>query len=167
MRRAARQASERTSRSIERNAPPVLAELAEESVEHTTPESLPDADLASHRIIDLEFEGRRWRIVLDLSDDPSVGEWLGVCESVLQSHDDTPLGRELLGLRLSLVCPFMQRFAAADRDKIEPVLRVAAAIGLAEKLARQGGVRYAGAVRNNVNRLLRDALSRLQNEEES
>jgi hypothetical protein len=53
----------------------------------------------------------------------------------------------------------MERFTGADRDKIEPVLRVAAAMGLAEKLAREGGVRLAGAVRQNVNKLLREAMS--------
>jgi len=164
LRRAASQASESTSRSIERNAPPVLAAISTSPVEHTTPTSLPQAELASERVIDIEFQGRKWRIVLELSDDPSVGDWLEISEAVLREHKGSQSKRdqrELLGLRLSLAHPFMERFTGADRDRIEPVLRVAAAMGLAEKLAREGGVRLAAAVRRNVNKLLRDALSRV------
>ncbi len=57
LRQAARDASESTSKSIERNAPPVLAAISATSVEHTTPTSLPEAELASQRVIDIEFQG--------------------------------------------------------------------------------------------------------------
>ena len=55
--------------------------------------------------------------------------------------------------------PFMVRFAQTDTEDVEALLRVAAAIGLAEVLARDSGVRKAGTVRRNVNDILRDALS--------
>ena len=73
-----------------------------------------------------------------------MGDWLEVSEAVLHDHraaQSRREQREFLGLRLSLAHPFMERFTGADREKIEPVLRVAAAMGLAEKLAREGGVR--------------------------
>ena len=55
----------------------------------------------------------------------------------------------------------MQRFIGADREKLEPVLRVAAALALAEKVSRDGGVRQAGAIRMKLNKILTLALSRV------
>jgi hypothetical protein len=68
--------------------------------------------------------------------------------------------REIIGLRIALLHPFMVRFAGSDREKIEPLLRVAAALALGEKLSRSSGVALAGSVRMNLNRLLREALHR-------
>ena len=64
-----------------------------------------------------------------------------------------------LSIRVSMAHPFMVRFAQADTEDIEGLLRVAAAISLAEILARDSGVRYSGTVRRNVNEILREALS--------
>jgi hypothetical protein len=53
----------------------------------------------------------------------------------------------------------MVRFSGADNSAIEPLLRAAAALGLAEVLAREAGVNQAGTIRRNINDLLRDSLS--------
>ena len=53
----------------------------------------------------------------------------------------------------------MDRFGGTDAASIEPLLRLAAAIGLAETAAREAGVPMAGTFRRNINELLRDALS--------
>ncbi len=65
-----------------------------------------------------------------------------------------------VGIRVALAHPFMQRFAGPDPSDIEPLLRVAIAIVLAEITAREGGARYAGVLRHRINELLRDALSK-------
>ena len=52
----------------------------------------------------------------------------------------------------------MERFGGIDPDQIEPLLRIAAALGLSEVAARDSGVRMAGTIRRNVNELLRNAL---------
>ena len=53
----------------------------------------------------------------------------------------------------------MVRFAQADPEELEGLLRVAAAIALAEILARDSGVRGAGTIRRNINDILREVLS--------
>jgi hypothetical protein len=53
----------------------------------------------------------------------------------------------------------MVAFAQAEADDIEPLLRVAAALALSEKLARRSGVKSAGTLRRNMNQILRQALS--------
>ncbi len=53
----------------------------------------------------------------------------------------------------------MQQYCGTTADKIEPLLRIAAALALAETNARDSGVVYAGTIRRNMNQLLRDAFS--------
>lgn len=57
--------------------------------------------------------------------------------------------------------PFMQAFAHLPNQQIEPVLRLAAALGLAEIEARIGGAPQPSAVRMQLNRILRGPLSRV------
>lgn len=159
LRDAAESASDRTGRSLERHGAEAIESAEAEPIDVVPPQELAPADLASRRVVDLDFEDRHWRLVLELSDDPAVGDWLEMSDAVVANEDAD--GRELLGLRLSLTHPFMERFTGADREKIEPVLRVAAALGLAEKVSRDGGVRNAGAIRTKLNKILTLALSRV------
>ena len=159
LRQAAETASERTGQSLERHGVEAIESAASEPTDIDPPQDLHEADLASRRVIDLNFENRRWRIVLELSDDPAVGDWLEISDAVVADEDGEE--RELLGLRLSLTHPFMERFIGADREKLEPVLRIAAALALAEKVSRDGGVRQAGAIRIQLNKILTLALSRV------
>jgi hypothetical protein len=53
----------------------------------------------------------------------------------------------------------MDRFCGIEPLRIEALLRVGAAIGLAETAARDGGVLMAGTIRRNINELLRNALA--------
>ena len=159
-RKGAEQASQRTSKAIAEHVPVVISHLNRDSEERSPIPSLPPAELAARRIIDVEFFDQPWRIVLELSADPAVGDWLEISdETARQEMTGRTTERRVIGLRLSLVHPFMQRFSGADADEIEPLLRVASALGLAEVVARDSGVRQAGTIRRHVNELLRAALS--------
>ncbi len=155
-RRGAEQATQRTSETIRDHVPPVMDELRSGAEAPPIDESLPEAEIVSHRVIDLDLHGQPWRIVLELSTDPAVGDWLEITDGVLTEEDEEgAVNQRLIGMRLSLIHPFMQRFCGTDCEEIEPILRIAAAIGLGEIAARDGGVRQAGAVRRNINELLR------------
>ena len=65
-----------------------------------------------------------------------------------------------IDVRVSLAHPFMERFAGVSDECIEPLIRIAAALALAEIVARDSGVRGAGTLRRNINKYLRDVLSR-------
>jgi hypothetical protein len=54
----------------------------------------------------------------------------------------------------------MRRFSGANAEDLEPLLRVAAGLALAETTAREAGVRQAGTILRNLNELLATALSR-------
>jgi hypothetical protein len=158
-RRGAHKATQRTSDTLRDHLPPVMDDLSDQDDAPDPGADLPEVEHASHRVIDLELHGQPWRIVLELSTDPAVGNWLEISDGVIQEHaGDAESSRRVIGLRLSLVHPFMQRFCGTDCEEIEPLLRVAAALGLAEIVARDGGLRQAGTIRRNVNELLRNAL---------
>ena len=159
LKRAAESSSERASRSLERYGAQAVTTAAADDLDPTPAPALPEATLASRRVVDLNFEDRRWRIVLELSDDPAVGDWFDVSEALVISEEAS--GRELLGIRLSLRHRFMERFIGADRDRLEPVVRVACGLGLAEKVLRDAGVPAAGAIRTKLNKILTIGLSRV------
>jgi Histidine kinase-, DNA gyrase B-, and HSP90-like ATPase len=156
VRAGAQVAVERTAEAIERDAAPVLQEQLSETDPGAAPEALPRAELASHRRIEIECDGVPWEIELELSMDPAVSDWLYVSD-----RPSPPTGgKRTLGIRVAMAHPFMERFAGTwDVEQIEPLLRVAAALALAEVTAREAGVPLAGSIRLRVNQLLREALS--------
>jgi hypothetical protein len=121
---------------------------------------LPPATTLSRRVIDLELDGDHWQIILELSDDPSIGDWVALCDQSVTSDATTGNKVRQVGIRLALAHPFMERFGGTEPSQIEPLLRIAVAIVLAEITARNSGVRYAGAIRRNINEFLRTALSK-------
>jgi hypothetical protein len=154
----AQAAVDHTAAVIERDVPRVLAgQLTDPPMAAPTPEALPLAQLASRRTIELECDGVPWQIDLELSTDPGIGDWLYLSERPTAPAGAT--GARRLGIRVSLAHPFMERFGSTDASRIEPLLRVAAALALAEVTTREAGVAYAGLIRRRVNQLLKEGLS--------
>lgn len=52
----------------------------------------------------------------------------------------------------------MVTYAGTNKLVIEPLLRLAAAIGLAEITAKESGVRHTNTIRRYINSLLKEAL---------
>lgn len=155
----ARAAVDRTAGVIERDVPRVMEQQIEAGPDQAPPPAaLPPAEaLASERVIDVELRGQPWRIIIELTTDPAIGDWVSISDRPPQQ--DGGAERRCVAVRLSLAHPFTDRFGGTDVARIEPLLRLAAAIGLAETAAREAGVQMAGTIRRNVNELLRQALS--------
>ena len=161
LKRGAETATERTAEAIEHHVPPVLEQQIRQAPDFTKPPcELPKAVTVAKRVIDVELAGQPWRIILELSDDPGIADWI----SVFDQPPEVTLSKDgqvrQVGVRLALSHPFMERFGGTDATEIEPLLRIAAAIGLAETAARDSGIRMAGTIRRNINDLLRNALSK-------
>lgn len=154
-------AVQKTAEIIQREAPPVLDQQFDEQPEsHPPPLQLPKATVASTREIIIELQGYTWQIILELSNDPAIGDWITISDQPKPQGDTSNKAVRRLSVRLSLAHPFMDRFGGTEPERIEPLLRVAAAICLAEVTARASGVKSAGTIRRNINDLLRNALSR-------
>lgn len=119
----------------------------------------PASLVAKQVVREIKWRSKRWRITIDLTDDPGVGEWLTLTGDLASEAGGK------IGIRLSLAHPFMERFTGATGESIEPLLRVAVAIALSEVAARASGMRKASVIRRSVNELLRECLSDAASEE--
>ncbi|MGO9284632.1 MAG: hypothetical protein ACLP75_17040 [Mycobacterium sp.] len=155
----ARAAVDRTAGVIERDVPRVMEDEIEAGPDPEPPPAVlpPAQPLAGERVIDVELRAQPWRIIIELTTDPAIGEWVSISDRPLQTECNVQ--RRCIAVRLSLAHPFTDRFGGTDVARIEPLLRLAAAIGLAETAAREAGVQMAGTFRRNINELLREALS--------
>jgi hypothetical protein len=151
---AATKALDRTGDVLADTIPDVLPVVAEKSPVETQSEPLPIQPSLATRELRFDFKGEPWLVRIELSDDPAEGDWLSISDSGV-----TGGGPDTIDIRLSMAHPFMVTFAQTDPSDIEPLLRIAAALAISEKLARRAGVRSAGTVRRNLNEILREALS--------
>jgi hypothetical protein len=144
----------KTAQAIGKRVAPVLANLNDAAVS-PTPLTLPEARESTARQVQVRVDGWDWEISVELSYDPDITDWLTIGD-----HEVGNSNLRRLALRVSMAHPFMERFASNGPDELEALLRVAAAVGLAEVRAQDGGLRKAGTIRRNVNELLREALSK-------
>jgi len=151
---SAHQAVKNTAQALESRLPEVIPVIADAEPVDTPAVEEPHTSTLASRSFDIRFRDREWTINVELTDDPAESQWLAVTD-VAQSREQP----RRLDIRMSMVHPFMVRFAQTDSEDVEALLRVAAALAVAEVLARDSGVRRAGTVRRNINDILRDALS--------
>ncbi len=150
----ARQAVASTTQAMQTGLPAILLLLAEAEPVDTPTEEVPHESTLAGRRFDIRFRDKDWSINVELTDDPAESQWLAVSDAAGKIEEP-----RRLDIRVSMAHPFMIRFAQTDTEDVDALLRVAAAIAVAEVLARDSGVRKAGTVRRNVNDILREALS--------
>jgi hypothetical protein len=147
---------------IEREAAPVIEhQRSQEPEQAAPPPELPAAAPIIRREIALHFHDQEWRVDLELSTDPAIGPWVDISDGPVVEPAAGGRTVRRVGIRLALSHPFTERFATPDVESIEPFVRLAVAVCLAEVTARDSGVTSAGTVRRNLNDLLRNALSRV------
>ena len=150
----AKQAVTNTTQAMQAKLPELLPAMAEAEPVDTPTEEAPHTSTLASRRFDIRFRDTDWSINVELTDNPAESQWL-----VLSDVAETRQEPRRLDIRVSMAHPFMIRFAQTDTEDVEALLRIAAALALAEVLARDSGVRNAGTVRRNVNDIIRDALS--------
>jgi len=158
LRSGAENSAQHVARTIQEHIGPVIEKQITSPPEVNDPpyETLPDSqDLVAHKNIKIEVLENDWEIDVELSNDPAVGDWVSFSE---QGRSKDNIRR--VCIRLSLAHPFMLQFGGMDVDQIEPLLRVAVAIVVAQITAREAGVRLTDTFRRNINEILRDALSK-------
>ena len=151
---AANKALDRTGDVIINTVPAILPALADKPTFETQATPLEDQPSLAKRELRFSFRGEPWMVCIELSDDPAEGDWLSISDQgVIGGDADT------IEVRLSMAHPFMVTFAQTDPADIEPLLRIATALAISERLARRAGIKSAGTVRRNLNEILREALS--------
>jgi hypothetical protein len=112
---------------------------------------LTKTEKALTREFEIRFNKENWKVSMELSYDPSLKELIEIGDSFI-ANKATDENIRQIGIRLSLTHPFMIEFAGADTAKIEPILRIAAALGLSEVIAKRAKI--VGDVRRNFNELI-------------
>ena len=139
-------------------------ELGSSTVDELVPSEspLPD-DLSSScelfsETIELTYRSRRWRVTVEISNDPShLRDWFELAEH--EETGDAEGSSHIIRLRMSLRHPFSQRYVGVEYENLELLTRFAAGMAIAEITAREAGARQAGEVGRRLNELLRTVFS--------
>lgn len=106
--------------------------------------------------IDITFSDKKWCVKIQVTEDTSISDWIYLIDS-------GPINNEIrdINIRVSAVHPFVLKFSDNSGNVFEALLRIAAAIAIAEVIARDSGVKHAGTIRRNVNNIITDAFSQM------
>lgn len=151
--KAAKKILDETVDVLEKKVPDALVDLREKTENPIEKVELIKTEKTIHRDFEVRFNQVTWRISIELSYDQSLKELIEVGDHLIVEKSKNTAIRQV-GIRLSLTHPFMVEFAGIDNNKIEPILRIAAAFGLSEILARESGAKTQLEVRRNFNELI-------------
>lgn len=147
-------ALDNTTNDFRKNLPGVMSELSRKKKPDEPNEViLPSTKQSIHREFSVRVNDIDWNIKIELSYDPSLKNIVEIGNHLINNNLFSGPSR-LVGVRLSLIHPFMVQFIGTDNSKIEPMLRIVAALGLSEVLAKESGVKTQGEVRRNFNEII-------------
>lgn len=115
-------------------------------------ESSPDEVVSANRTMTIEQNGTSWLVEFELITDEANSSWLIVKEELGEAPS--------IRLKVNQAHPFMRAYCELPGTELEPVYRVAIALGLGQALARQGGAKMPHLVVHAANELLRSYLSK-------
>lgn len=156
LKKGAEASTRRTSKTVEESVPPVVEEqLIKGTEEKPLPSDLPATEESvANRTVSVKINDKPWEISIELSNDSAVGDWISVSDEPW----DGSVRR--VKIRMSLAHPFMLQFSGIGAVQIEPLQRLAIAIALSEITARDSGLKKTRTFIRNINKFLRDALSK-------
>ncbi|MDQ1088617.1 ATP-binding protein [Siphonobacter sp. SORGH_AS_1065] len=144
---------------ISRNAKDVIGNIRNLPKVTETVSELVYTDKSNNRTLIVDFNDSSWEINIELSYDPSIVNFYEVGDHLISPDTERNNKIRRVGIRLSLAHPFMQQFIGIDKSRLEPMLRVVAALGLSETIARSVNATNQGEIRRNFNQLIKRLLT--------
>lgn len=138
--------------SIGKSLPQVkVKSLFKKPLAQSTPKTkLPAAkDKISSETFSMNFRDQRWEITVELTYDAAIGDLLTLSESTEKKGSSRKLT-----VRVGLGNAFVDEYIAGDQRSLRLLVRLLSNLAIAEAAAREGGVTYAGRVRQNLNELI-------------
>ncbi len=164
--KSATEAVKETVETAKKTLPNPVKQIISEGKEPEKPEqqlSPANQEKSSYETFEIKFNNFDWLIDVELSWDTNLINWIEVGDKYIRIYDiDNPKlyrNTKKIGIRLALRHPFCEKYADTDKTRITPLLRLAVAIGMSEVIARESGVNNSSFFRNNINKLLTEALS--------
>lgn len=156
--RDAQTATNHVADIVERELAPVL----EEETQHpANPPAVPSEITAPslsgfERTVEVRVSTTVWALTIKASTDPTVSDWLRVGDATKPTIDGTR--RRSVQVDVSLVHPFVERFAGAGNENLEVFVRFASAAALAAALSSEAGGKPQFFL-HHLNKLLRDTFA--------
>ncbi len=154
-----REAVEQTAWSLQKHGASVLRR----QLDAPTETKLPAADLprsntkASQEVtLELNHARRLWSVTIQLARHPGDPDWY----KLSYRRAKTPEKVNKVKVQINLAHPFSHRFALSAEDEIQPLVRLAAGLSIAEVTALESGAPGVKTLRRNLNQLLKDTLSK-------
>lgn len=143
---------------VERELAPVIEE---ETLHPANPPAVPQVistpSLSGfERTVEVRTSTTIWALTIRASTDPTVTDWLRVGDATKLAIDG--LRRRSVQVDVSLVHPFVERFAGAGNENIEVFVRFASAAALAAALSTEAGGKPQFFI-HHLNKLLRETFA--------
>lgn len=139
------------------NLPATVSEIIEAGPMPEENISLADLQNSTTRYFVIDHKDIRWHVCIELSYEEIISDWIEIGDHLIEESELKRKGK-LVGIRLSLNHPFTLKYGGTSLERLEPLLRIAAAIGIGEEIARTLKVDKPSTVRRNLNTLLKNAL---------
>lgn len=142
---------------VERELAPVL----EKETQHpanppAVPPEIPTPSASGfERTVEVRVSTTVWVLTIKASTDPAVSDWLRVGDA---TRTNDGLRRRSVQVDVSLVHPFVERFAGAGNENIELFVRFASAATLAAALSSEAGGKPQFFL-HHLNKLLRETFA--------
>lgn len=143
---------------VERELAPVL----EEETRHpanppAVPSEIPAPSVSGfERSVEVRVSKTVWVLTIKASTDPTVSDWLRVGDATKPTEDG--MRRRSVQVDVSLVHPFVERFAGAGNENMEVFVRLASAAALAAALSSEAGGKPQFFL-HHFNKLLRETFA--------
>lgn len=134
----------------------IEAIVAKSELNGTEEAQLKEVEKSYIKKFPLSISNIDYMVHIELSYDETIDELIQVGDHLIAMKDEN---YKNIGVRLSLIHPFMVEFAGDDHKVIEPVLRLVVALGLSEIVVKKSGAPVT-ELRNNINDLLLGTLSK-------
>jgi len=124
---------------------------------------MPSANKTYRRQIPLSLYSEEWVVHVEGSYDESIVEMIEINEDIVPDNEKVQKASNI-GVRLNLTHPFMVSFASHDNKIIDPIIRIFAAMGLAEHQSREFGL-GSDEFYSSFNHLLSGSLSKIEDDD--
>jgi hypothetical protein len=143
---------------VERQLAPVLEEHTQHPANPPAvpPEIPAPSGSGFERMVEVHVSTTVWVLTIKASTDPTVSDWLRVADATKPTNDG--IRRRNVQVDVSLVHPFVERFAGAGNENMEVFVRFASAAALAAALSAEAGGRPQFFL-HHLNKLLRETFA--------
>lgn len=143
---------------VERKLAPVLEhEVSHPANPPAVPAEIPAPSVSGfERTVEVRVSTTTWVLTIKASTDPTVNDWLMVGDATKPTTDGRR--RRSVQVDVSLVHPFVERFAGAGSENMEIFVRFASAAALAAALSSEAGGKSQFFL-YHLNKLLRETFA--------